>query len=238
MRVLIVEDDPLLGDGIAAALKLRGWAVDWVRTAALAGAAQACAPFDAVVLDLGLPDGDGVQLLRRWRDQRQHLPVLILTARDAVESRIAGLDAGADDYLIKPLSTDELAARLRAVMRRAKGRPEPVWHHGALSFDPRSREVTWRGQRVELTTLETSLLELLLMHPKQVLSKAQIQDNLYDWSRAGDSNTVEVFIHHLRRKIDPNIVRTIRGLGYCLGSAAEPGEASRPAAAPTAGRTG
>lgn len=214
----MVEDDPLLGDGMAASLRLRGWAVDWVRTASQAEAAQACASYDAVVLDLGLPDGDGVQLLRRWRSRRDHLPVLILTARDAIDNRIAGLDAGADDYLIKPLSADELAARLRAVLRRAKGRPETVWRHGALAFDPRSRQVSWKGVAVELTALETALLELLLAHPQQVLSKAQIQEKLYDWGRGADSNTVEVFIHHLRRKIDPTVVRTIRGLGYCLGS--------------------
>lgn len=219
MRILIVEDDPLLGDGMTEGLKLQGWAVDWFRTAAQAGAAQATAPYDAVVLDLGLQDGDGLTLLRRWRQDRQHLPVLILTARDALESRIGGLDAGADDYLIKPLSIAELAARLRAVLRRAQGRPEPIWRHGSLTFDPQSRFVTWQGVPVELTARETALLELLLANPDRVLSKVQIQQKLYDWSHDGDSNTVEVFIHHLRRKIDPSIVRTIRGLGYSLGNA-------------------
>ena len=217
MRILIVEDDPLIGDGLAASLRIRGWVVDWVRNAAQAAAAEACAPFDAAVLDLGLPDGDGIALLRKWRSQLRHLPVLVLTARDAVDSRIAGLDAGADDYLIKPIAADELSARLRAVLRRAKGRPEVVWRHGAVSFDPRSRQVSWKGEPVELTAQETALLELLLAHPRQVLSKPQIQEKLYDWGRSADSNTVEVFIHHLRRKIHPAVVRTVRGLGYSLG---------------------
>jgi len=220
VRVLIVEDDPLLGEGIAEGLKLQGWAVDWFRTAAHAAAAQASTPYDAVVLDLGLPDGDGIELLRRWRRNQQHLPVLILTARDAVDNRIIGLDAGADDYLIKPLSLGELAARLRAVLRRSQGRPEAVWLHGELAFDPQSRQVTWHGKIVELTVRETALLELLLSSPNRVLSKAMIQEKLYDWSDETGSNTVEVFVHHLRRKIDPSIVRTIRGLGYALGTPA------------------
>ena len=221
MRILIVEDDPLLGDGLAASLRMRGWAVDWVSTASQAVAAEACAPFDAVVLDLGLPDGDGVALLRRWRSGTRQLPVLVLTARDAIDSRITGLDAGADDYLIKPIAADELAARLRAVLRRAKGRPQTLWRHGALCFDPQSRQATWKGGQVDLTAQETALLELLLAHPRQVLSKSQIQEKLYDWGRSADSNTIEVFIHHLRRKIHPAIVRTIRGLGYCLGDPLE-----------------
>lgn len=226
MRVLIVEDDPLLGDGLARGLENHGWTVDWFRSARDAATARAGMPFDAVVLDLGLPDGDGVSLLAGWRRAGDRVPVLILTARDAVDSRIAGLDAGADDYLIKPLAVDELAARLRAVLRRAAGRAEPVWQHGALQFDPASRAVSWQGQAVDLTVRETALLELFLANPGRVLSKSQIQEKLYDWQHDGESNTVEVFVHHLRRKIDASIVRTIRGLGYSLGPAqdsADPG---------------
>ena len=219
MRLLLVEDDPVLGDGMAASLRLRGWAVDWSRTAAEAALANSGVAYDAVILDLGLPDGDGLKLLRSWRERGLTLPVLVLTARDSVDSRIGGLDAGADDYLIKPLSMDELAARLRALLRRCSGRLETVWGHGPLSFDPRSRRVTWHGRAVELTAFETALLELLLTHPTRVFSKAQIQDKLYDWSRQSESNTVEVFVHHLRRKIAPTVVRTVRGLGYSLGAA-------------------
>jgi two-component system response regulator QseB len=219
MRLLLVEDDPILGDGMAASLRLRGWAVDWSRTAAQADLAISGVAYDVVILDLGLPDGEGLKLLRSWRERRMTLPVLVLTARDGVDSRIGGLDAGADDYLIKPLSMDELAARLRALLRRSSGRLETVWRHGLLSFDPRSRRVTWHGRAVELTAFETALLELLLTHPTRVFSKAQIQDKLYDWSRQSESNTVEVFVHHLRRKIAPTVVRTVRGLGYSLGAA-------------------
>ncbi len=219
MRLLLVEDDPILGDGMAASLRLRGWAVDWSRTAAHAALATSGATYDVVILDLGLPDGDGLKLLRSWREQRMAFPVLVLTARDGVDCRIGGLDAGADDYLVKPLSMDELAARLRAVLRRCSGRLETVWRHGPLAFDPGSRRVTWHGRVVDLTAFETALLELLLAHPTRVFSKAQIQDKLYDWSRQSDSNTVEVFVHHLRRKTAPSVVRTVRGLGYSLGPA-------------------
>ncbi len=219
MRILLVEDDPLLGDGLARGLELAGWTVDWVRRASDAETAERTTAFDAVVLDLGLPDGDGQQLLARWRGRDSALPVVILTARDALESRIDGLDAGADDYLVKPVAVEELSARLRAVLRRASGRSQGVWQHGDLSFDPASREVTWRGRRVELTARETAVLDLLLSNPTRVLPKALIQEKLYDWRQDSDSNTVEVFVHHLRRKIDPSVVRTVRGLGYALGKA-------------------
>lgn len=219
MRLLLVEDDLILGDGMAASLRLQGWAVDWSRTAAEAVQANCGAPYDVAILDLGLPDGDGLKLLQSWRRQRITLPVLVLTARDGVDWRIRGLDAGADDYLVKPLSIDELAARLRAILRRCSGRMETVWLHGPLSFDPKSRRVTWHGRVVDLTAFETALLELLLAHPTRIFSKAQIQDKLYDWSRQAESNTVEVFVHHLRRKTAPSVIRTVRGLGYALGAA-------------------
>jgi two-component system response regulator QseB len=220
MRLLILEDDPVLGDGLAVGLRQHGHAVDWFRRGEPADAALADAPYDALVLDLGLPGADGMVWLRRWRQRGLTLPVLILTARDGIEQRIAGLDAGADDYLIKPVTIDELAARLRALLRRASGRAHAVWTHGELSYDPASKQVRWRGAAVELTGRELALLEALLQHPERVLSKAQLQEKLYDWSgNEPESNALEVHVHNLRRKIDPAVVRTVRGVGYALGAA-------------------
>lgn len=219
MRLLIVEDDPELGAALAAGLRLEGHAVDWFRDGAAADAALTGAPYDAIVLDLGLPGADGLVWLRRWRGRGLMLPVLVLTARDGTEQRIAGLDGGADDYLIKPIATGEIAARLRALLRRAGGRAQPVWTHGALEFDPSAKAVRWRGRPVELTGRELALLEALLLQPQRVLSKAQLQEKLYDWSGAEpESNTLEVHVHHLRKKIHPGIVRTVRGVGYALGA--------------------
>lgn len=217
MRILIVEDDPLLGDGIARGLKLIGYAVDWFRNSADADHAQQMVQYDAIVLDLGLPGEDGMALLRRWRRRGGQTPVVVLTARDAVESRIDGLDAGADDYLVKPVTLDELAARLRAVTRRSAGMPEPVWSHGDLQFHPASRQTYWQGSAVDLTNRETALLELLLSHPNRVLTREFIREKLYDWNDDVESNALDVHIHHLRRKIHPKIVRTLRGSGYTLG---------------------
>lgn len=218
MRLLIVEDDPQLGDALSTGLRQLGQAVDWFRRGDEADAALAAAPYDAVVLDLGLPGTDGMVWLARWRAAVRQVPVLILTARDGVEHRIAGLDAGADDYLVKPITIDELAARLRALVRRSQGRAGAVWQHGALEYDPAIKRVTWQGRTVELTGRELALLEALLMHPQRVLSKAALQEKLYDWSGGEpESNALEVHVHHLRRKIDPRIVRTIRGVGYALG---------------------
>jgi two-component system response regulator QseB len=157
--------------------------------------------------------------LQRWRQEGRTEPILILTARDAVEQRIAGLDAGADDYLVKPISIDELAARLRAIGRRSAGRAQAVWRHGALAYDPATREVLWQGTKVDLTPRECALLEAFLNQPQRVLSKATLQEKLYDWSGEPESNALEVHIHNLRRKIQPGIVRTVRGVGYALGAA-------------------
>jgi two-component system response regulator QseB len=223
MRLLIVEDDNLLGDALATGLRQLGHVVDWFTNGAEADAALAHAPFDAVVLDLGLPGGDGMVWLRRWRGRGLQLPLLILTARDGVDERVAGLDAGADDYLVKPISIDELAARLRALARRAVGQAQAVWQHGALAYDPATKIVRWRGAPVDLTSRELALLEALLAGSQRVLSKAYLQEKLYDWSGGEpESNTLEVHIHHLRRKIDPGIVRTVRGVGYALGSGEAP----------------
>ena len=222
MRLLILEDDLQLGDALATGLRQLDHAVDWFRDGAQADAAIGSAAYDALVLDLGLPGDDGMVWLRRWRQRGVALPVLILTAREQVEQRIAGLDAGADDYLIKPISIDELAARLRAMLRRSSVRAQSVWTHGALRYDPATKQVHWRGSAVELTARELALLEALLMHPGRVLSKSQLQEKLYDWSGSEpESNALEVHVHHLRRKIDPAIVRTVRGVGYALGPAGD-----------------
>ncbi|WP_116520001.1 response regulator [Achromobacter insuavis] len=218
MRILVVEDDPLIGDGLKKGLRLLGYAVDWFGTPYEADQAMMVVQYDAVVLDLGLPGEDGEALLKRWRQAGLGLPVVLLTARDAVDSRIAGLDAGADDYLIKPITLDELAARLRAVTRRLAGRPEPVWRHGDLEYQPSAHQARWKGQPVELTAREAQLLELFLSHPSRVLTRDFLRDKLYDWETDNEgSNTLEVHIHHLRRKIHPKIVRTLRGSGYALG---------------------
>lgn len=219
MRVLIVEDEPLLGQALAMGLRQLGHAADWFTRGSEADGALVAAPYDAVVLDLGLPGGDGMEWLRRWRNRGVKLPVLILTARDGVDQRIAGLDAGADDYLLKPITIDELAARLRALLRRASGRAQPVWQHGALEYEPAARRVRWKGQPVDLTARELALLEALLLEPQRVLSKARLREKLYDWSDTEpEGNSLEVHVHHLRRKIDPGIVRTVRGVGYALGA--------------------
>jgi two-component system response regulator QseB len=219
MRILVVEDDLLLGDGLASGLRSVGFVVDWFRTGDEAERALEGAPYDAIVLDLGLPGRDGLAWLARWRARGDVVPVLILTAREALESRVEGLDAGADDYLVKPIALEELAARLRAIGRRASGRPETVWRHGALEYSPAGRSARWHGEPVELTAREALLLELFLASPGRVLTRQQIQDKLYGWGEELESNALEVYVHHLRRKLSPRIVRTVRGLGYALGPA-------------------
>lgn len=220
IRILIVEDDNQLGDALANGIRQLGHVVEWFRTGKEADAALATTAFDAIVLDLGLPGGDGLTWLIRWRARRIGQPVLILTARDGVPERVAGLDAGADDYLIKPITIDELAARLRALVRRASGKAQAVWSQGLLEYDPAGKLVRWDGRAVELTGRELAILEALLLNPGRVLSRSVLLDKLYDWSDSEpESNTLEVYIHRLRRKIDPSIVRTVRGLGYALGNA-------------------
>jgi len=218
MRVLIIEDDALLGDGLASGLAALGFAVDWFRETKTGERALESAPYDAIILDLGLPGEDGMTFLGRLRESGSTTPVLILTARDAVASRIAGLDAGADDYLVKPIALQELAARLRAITRRARGRPEPTWHHGDLAYNPASKSVVWKGESVVLTSRELALLELLLANPDRVMSKTQILEKMYGWGDELESNAIEVFVYNLRRKIAPEIIRTVRGVGYVLGA--------------------
>ena len=227
MRLLIVEDDPQLGDALASGLRQQGHVVDWFGEGQSAHQALEQASYDALILDLGLPKTDGLSWLQRWRAAGLHLPVLILTARDGVEQRVAGLDAGADDYLIKPIEVTELTARLRALLRRSTGHIQTVWTHGALQFDPASRRVCWAGHPVELTPQETALLEVLLKQPQKVLSKRVLLEQLYDWNvEEPDSNVLEVQVHHLRRKTHPGLVRTIRGVGYALGAPMDPRESA------------
>lgn len=221
MRVLIVEDDRLLGDGLTTGLRALGFSADWVSCGEHADAALSAGDLDVVVLDLGLPGRDGLHWLKRWRQRAQRVPLLILTARDGVDERIGGLDAGADDYLVKPVQIGELAARIRAVLRRSHGRPEPLWSHGPLSFDTATRRVHWHGRAVELAPRESALLEVLLSSPQRVLSRATLQDKLYAFEQYIESNALEVHVHHLRRKLHPKLVRTVRGVGYALGSAEE-----------------
>jgi two-component system OmpR family response regulator/two-component system response regulator QseB len=221
MRLLLVEDDRLLGDGIRAGLMQAGFAVDWVQDGRAGELALAGEPYDAVVLDLGLPKRSGMEVLKGLRAARNAVPVLILTARDAVPERIAGLDAGADDYLVKPFDLGELQARLRALLRRGKSEGDPLLRHGDLTLDPAARSVSWMNSPVELSAREFAVLHALLLNTGRVLSKSQLEEKLYGWGEEIESNAVEVFVHHLRRKLAPELIRTVRGVGYMIPRAAE-----------------
>ena len=216
MRVLVVEDDALLGDAIQAGLREMGHAVDWVRDGAAADVALRDDAYAAVVLDLGLPRRDGLEVLRAARARGQRVPVLILTARDTVADRIGGLDAGADDYLVKPFDLGELAARLRALVRRAAGSAAPRLSVAGVELDPAAHRVWHHGREVELSAREFALLHALMRHAGRVLSRAQIEEQLYPWGEEVESNTVEVHVHHLRRKLAADLIVTVRGVGYLL----------------------
>jgi DNA-binding response OmpR family regulator len=216
-RVLLIEDDDLITHGILAGLRAHGMAVDSVATAAQAEATLSAIHCDVVILDLGLPDEDGMHLLQRLRARGMALPVLVLTARDAVEDRIAGLRAGADDYLLKPFDLNELAARLQALLRRAAGRSVEEIAHGPLRLNPASGEVFLHEQAVVLSRRELALLAALLHARGRILSADQLKDSLYDFSEEIESNALNVHIHHLRRKLGADIIETVRGVGYRLG---------------------
>ncbi|GGU85010.1 DNA-binding response regulator [Pseudomonas laurentiana] len=224
MHVLLCEDDDLIASGIVAGLGAQGLTVDRVASAAAAQAMLQAASFDVMVLDLGLPDEDGLKLLRRLRQQGETLPVLILTARDAVSDRVDGLQAGSDDYLLKPFDLRELAARLHTLMRRMAGRAVNIIEHGPLSYDPSSREASLGGQPVDLSRREQALLHALLHNRGRVLSSEQLKDSVYGFGDEVESNALNVHIHHLRRKLGGAIVETVRGLGYRLGPAQLPEE--------------
>ena len=219
MRVLLVEDDELIAHGIMAGLRARGLTVDGVATAAQAEAALSGVSCDVVILDLGLPDEDGMSLLRRLRSDGMALPVLVLTARDAIEDRVAGLRAGADDYLLKPFDLNELVARLHALLRRAAGRSVDVIEHGPLRLNPESGEVFLHGQPLVLSRRESALLAALLHACGRILSADQLKDSLYDFNEEIESNAINVHIHHLRRKLGAGVIETVRGVGYRIGTA-------------------
>jgi two-component system response regulator QseB len=220
LHVLLIEDDALVASGVAAGLRLHGFTVDHVDSAASAEAALAGAQFDIAVLDLGLPDENGIDLLKRWRARGSDLPVLVLTARDALADRLNGLRSGADDYLLKPFELDELAARLDALLRRSAGRSVDRIEHGSVSFEPATGEVRLNGEIVELARREKALLRILLQHPRRILMPQQLQDSLYGFGQDVESNALNVHIHHLRRKLGAGIVETVRGVGYRLGTPA------------------
>jgi two-component system response regulator QseB len=217
LHVLLIEDDALVASGVTAGLRLHGFTVDHVDSAASAEAALAGAQFDIAVLDLGLPDEDGIDVLKRWRARGTDLPVLVLTARDALADRLGGLRSGADDYLLKPFELDELAMRLQVLLRRSAGRSVDRIEHGAVSFEPASGEVRLNGELVELARREKALLRTLLQHPRRILTPQQLQDSLYGFGQDVESNALNVHIHHLRRKLGTDIVETVRGVGYRLG---------------------
>jgi DNA-binding response OmpR family regulator len=220
LRILMVEDDGLLGDGIRAGLKLANYAVDWVRDGEAARRALLDHAYQACVLDLGLPKRDGLSVLRELRQRGEHLPVLILTARDSSADKIAGLDAGADDYLTKPFDLPELQARLRALIRRSGGAATPTLAHAGVVLEPASKRVTRDGQPVTLSAREYTLLHDLLSHKNHIRTRSQLEESLYAWGEETGSNTVEVYVHHLRKKLGADFIRTVRGLGYQLGDAA------------------
>ncbi|MEF8752986.1 MAG: response regulator [Accumulibacter sp.] len=220
MRVLLVEDDALLGDGVRAGLKLGGYTVDWVRDGEAARLALLDHAYQACVLDLGLPKRGGLAVLKDLRERGNPLPVLILTARDSSADKIAGLDAGADDYLTKPFDLPELQARLRALLRRAGGTATPTLEHAGVVLDPASKRVTRDGEAVSLSAREYTLLLDLLRHRNHIRTRAQLEESLYSWGEETGSNTVEVYVHHLRKKLGADFIRTVRGLGYQLGDSA------------------
>ena len=216
MRILLAEDDPLLGDGLRAGLRQLGFVVDWVRDGRAAERELRGQPYAAAVLDLGLPLMDGMDVLAAVRRAGITLPVLVLTARDAVPERIRGLDLGADDYVIKPVDLNELAARLRALVRRAHGQPQETLTAQGVVLDPAARSVLQDGDSVALATREFDLLHALMLNAGRVLSREQLEQHLYSWGQEVDSNAIEVHIHHLRRKLGSELIQTVRGVGYLV----------------------
>ena len=216
MRVLLVEDDALLGAAIQAGLEQSDYTVDWLRDGAQGASALRTAEPDLLILDIGLPGRSGLEILAELRARGSNLPVLLLTARDTVSDRIAGLDSGADDYLVKPFDLGELTARLRAIARRRGGRAEAVIRHGDLVLDPASRAVTMAGESVSLSAKATMILEALLERPGIPVSRERLELTLYGWNEGVDSNTIEVHVHHLRKKLGKDLIRTVRGLGYMI----------------------
>jgi DNA-binding response OmpR family regulator len=216
MRILIVEDDPMLGEGLQVGLRQAGFHPEWVKDGEAAWQTLRHDTFSAVVLDLGLPKMDGLEVLKRVRANEQKLPVLVLTARDTAQDVIDGLDSGADDYMVKPCDLGELAARLRALIRRAAGAAAPIMQVGELTLDPASRDVRYEEKEVELSPREFDLLHELMLNAGRVLTRAQLESKIYPWGEEVESNALEVHVHHLRRKTATEVIKTVRGVGYIM----------------------
>ena len=220
MRILLVEDDQMIGEGVVDGLKAEGYAVDWVQDGNSALIALRTTPFSLVILDLGLPGKDGISVLQEVRSRRIHTPVLVTTARDTVSDRVKGLDAGADDYLIKPFDLDELSARIRALLRRSAGRSEPTIERGKLLIKPETREVFYNGEPVLLSSKEYALLSYMMQNAGTVLSRERLEQHIWNYDYSGGSNVIDVYIRYLRKKIDEGhdikLIRTVRGAGYVL----------------------
>ena len=216
MRILIVEDDPMLGEGLQVGLRQAGFHPEWVKDGESAWQTLRHETFSAVVLDLGLPKLDGLEVLKRVRANEQKLPVLVLTARDTAQDVIDGLDSGADDYMVKPCDLGELAARLRALIRRAAGAAAPIMQVGELTLDPASRDVRYEQKEVELSPREFDLLHELMLNAGRVLTRAQLESKIYPWGEEVESNALEVHVHHLRRKTATEVIKTVRGVGYIM----------------------
>jgi two-component system OmpR family response regulator len=216
VKLLLVEDDAMIGRALLDALRGESYAVNWVRDGATADSALATEPYDCVLLDLGLPKLDGLSVLRSLRARGSIVPVLVATARDAVGDRVAGLDAGADDYIVKPFDVDELLARIRALIRRSAGRADPVISHKGVTLNPATREATLNEQALPLSAREWAVLEPMMQRPGAVFSRAQLEEKLYGWKDDVSSNAVEVYVHGLRKKIGADFIKTVRGLGYVI----------------------
>jgi two-component system response regulator QseB len=220
MRVLLIEDDPMIGESVRKGLRGEGFAVDWAEDGRAGELALATGVYDLLLLDLGLPGKEGMEVLRGLRQKKSTLPVILITARDAVADRVKGLDAGADDYLVKPFDLEELAARVRALARRRAGHADSLLQHGALSLNPATHEASLAGQPLALSAREFGLLQALIERPGAVLSRAQLEEKLYGWQEEVGSNTVEVYIHALRKKLGAEFIKTVRGVGYTVPKAA------------------
>lgn len=216
MRILLAEDDDMLGDGLRAGLRQAGFQVDWVRDGLAAERELATGVYAAAVLDLGLPLKDGLEVLKDLRAHKLDTPILVLTARDAVPDRVVGLDSGADDYVIKPVDLVELAARLRSLVRRSLGQVQETLSAGTVVLDAAARCVTCKGEAVALSTREFDLLHALMRNVGRVLTREQLEQQMYSWGHEVESNTIEVHIHHLRRKLGPELIQTVRGVGYTV----------------------
>lgn len=216
MRILLAEDDRMIGESVCTSLRQDGYAVDWVRDGRSANAALASEHFDLVLLDLGLPGMSGLEVLQSLRYRKNSTPVIVITARDGIEDRIKGLDAGADDYVVKPFDVDELAARIRSALRRSSGHAEPEIEILGVRINPATREVKKDGKAVLLSAREYAIVEALMLRPGAILSRAQLEERLYGWGDEIESNAIEVYIHGVRRKLGAEFVQNVRGVGYFI----------------------